>query len=69
MHCGGRGDVLWCGKSIYVVMLLNQFTGEELYARRVAAIFWDDLSLADDVPVTHSLDYVDFTRPFHTLHF
>lgn len=42
---------------------------EELYARLVATIVKGNLSLGNDATVTHSLDYVTFTRPYDTVYF
>lgn len=69
IHRGGCGAFLLCDKAKYVYMPFICCTEQEVYAHRVAAIVTDNLSLANDVPVTLSPDYVAFTSPYDTLHF
>lgn len=69
MHWVVRGAVFRCDKATYVEMIFISCTEEEIYARRVVPIINGNLILADDAPVTNSLDYVAFTRPCETIDF
>lgn len=68
MHCGGRGAVHRCDKASYVNMHFIHSTENEVYACPLASNVGVNLSLTADAPVTHSLNYADFTRIYVTLH-
>lgn len=68
IHWNCCGNLLRRDVATYVDTPFPLYTEEDIYASRLAIILCIGLKFADAAPVTYSLEYVAFRRPFESLH-
>lgn len=68
MHWLGRGTVLCRDVATLVDMLFIGWTEDEAYACRLAVIVPNDSEVTDYAPISHSLEYVTFSRRFYSVY-